>query len=151
MVNKYYQNNEEKLRKEARENIKIFLKKKKKKSVCIIVKTIRIFMKKKKIRKLSIWEIIIKHIKNIFSVDLLIFEVLGQNNNSKNFFIAKSLQNHKKTFRIFSIFHGLVLKILKKSLRNFYMGLEFFTIKSFLNFWFVLGSPISRFVFEVPF
>ena len=48
MVNKYYQNNEEKLRKEARENIKIFLKKKKKKSVCIIVKTIRIFMKKKK-------------------------------------------------------------------------------------------------------
>ena len=54
MVNKYYQNNEEKLRKEARENIKIFLKKKKKKSVSIIVKTIRIFMKKKKIRKLSI-------------------------------------------------------------------------------------------------
>ena len=53
MVNKYYQNNEEKLRKEARENIKIFLKKKKKKSVCIIVKTIRIFMKKKKNKKVE--------------------------------------------------------------------------------------------------
>ena len=48
MVNKYYQNNEEKLRKEARENIKIFLKKKNKKTFCIIVKTIRIFMKKQK-------------------------------------------------------------------------------------------------------
>ena len=133
MVNKYYQNNEEKLRKEARENIKIFLKKKKKKSVCIIVKTIRIFMKKKKIRKLSIWEIIIKHIKNIFSVDLLIFEVLGQNNNSKNFFIAKSLQNHKKTFRIFSIFHDKYLKYWKK-VSKFLYGFRVFYYKKLFEF-----------------
>ena len=46
MVNKYYQN--------TKKDIKIFLKKKKKKSFSIIVNVITVFLKKKKKRMLSI-------------------------------------------------------------------------------------------------
>ena len=50
MVNKYYQKNKEKLQKKANESTKIFLMKKKKKSVIRI--EIKIFLKKKNKRKL---------------------------------------------------------------------------------------------------
>ena len=53
MTNNYHQKHNEAL-KEAREDIKIFLKKKKRKNVSIIVIVIRILPKKKKKRKFSL-------------------------------------------------------------------------------------------------
>ena len=59
MVNKYSQEDKGKLQKNHTKDTKIFLKKKKRKSVSIIGIEIKIFLKKKNKRKLSIREIII--------------------------------------------------------------------------------------------
>ena len=60
MVNKYYKKTKKSFKKKHAKDIKIFLKKKKKqKSVTIIVTEKIIFLKKKNIRKLSICETII--------------------------------------------------------------------------------------------
>ena len=48
MVHKYYQKHKEKLQKESVKEIKIFLKKEKKKSISIMSNIIRTFLKKKK-------------------------------------------------------------------------------------------------------
>ena len=59
MVNKYYQNHKEKLRKEAREKHQYLSEEIKKKCVSIIVNIIRIFLKKKKKRNLILRKVII--------------------------------------------------------------------------------------------
>ena len=53
MVNKYYENTMKSFEKKHTKDTKLFLKKKKNKSVSIIVNVIRIFLKKIKKRKLS--------------------------------------------------------------------------------------------------
>ena len=59
MINKYYQNHKEKLRKEARERYQYLSEEIKEKCVSIIVNVIRIFLKKKKKRNLSVTKVII--------------------------------------------------------------------------------------------
>ena len=59
MVNKYYQNHKEKLRKEAGEKHQYLSEEIKEKCVSIIVNVIRIFLKKKKKRNLSVRKVII--------------------------------------------------------------------------------------------
>ena len=54
MVNKYYQKNKEKLRKEAQGRYQNLSEKEKEKRVSIIVIEIRIFLKKRNKRKLNI-------------------------------------------------------------------------------------------------
>ena len=53
MVNKYHQKNKS-FKKKHKKDIKIFLKKKKKKSISIIVIELRIFLKKKNKKRLNI-------------------------------------------------------------------------------------------------
>ena len=62
MPAKYYQKNKQKLQKGAHEGIEIFLKKRKTKSVNMIVKCIKIFLKKKKKKKCQYY---LKHHKNL--------------------------------------------------------------------------------------
>ena len=59
MINKYYQNHKEKLRKEARERYQYLSEEIKEICVSIIVNVIRIFLKKKKKRNLSVTKVII--------------------------------------------------------------------------------------------
>ena len=107
MVNRYYRKHKEKFQKEACERYQNLseeeklnrwkkardrhqnLFEEKEKSVSSIVNVIRIFLKNKKKRKLSIWEIIIYHIRNKFWVAFFSFlnvagnqGYLGQNQKS---------------------------------------------------------------------
>ena len=69
MVNKYYQKHTERLRKEACEDIKIFLKKKKTKSANMLEKGIKSLLKKKKKKGVSI-------IKNVSKSYLSVEEII---------------------------------------------------------------------------
>ena len=100
MTTNQYQNHKEKPRKEPEKEIKSFSRrnkkkvkkglkqmsksawrKKKKKNVSIIMNVIRIFLRNKSKSKLSIWEIIISHIKKTFQLLNKILLILGQLKN----------------------------------------------------------------------
>ena len=117
-------------------DIKIFLKKKKKKRVSIIL--IRTFLKKKK-KKV---EYIINYYlaENNYWVDLLIFRVLGQSKNSKILFIEKKISKPIIFFFLISkTLHRLVGKMFWK-FKNIFcrFGDFFFFCKRF--FW-TFGLP----------
>ena len=72
---KYYQENKERLQKKLVKDIKIFLKKKKKKSNNMAVNVTKMSQKKKKINYFSIEKNTLKEKKNIFQARKLLPEI----------------------------------------------------------------------------